>query len=309
MANTTITALPTASTIDGANDFLAIDTASPSATNKINRNVLLGITSQPVGLTDTQTLTNKTLSSPTISGPTLSGTVLGTYTLGGTPTFPASVVTLTGTQTLTNKTLTSPVISGGTIDNTTITVDSINGHTTSTIVTVAGVQMNNGTIGTASAVVTNSIADAAVTPAKLVAGTGTGWTTTTWSPIWTNLTVGNGVVTARYIQTGKMVIARVTIVFGSTTSVSGQVIFSLPVTSVAYAGTATTTPLGSVQMFDSSAVTVYNGNVLNASTTTAELRVFKVDGTYSLLAVTTSLIPFTWAINDEIECQFIYEAA
>ena len=74
-----------------------------------------------VGTSDTQTLTNKTLtsptiSSPTISGPTLSGTVTGTYTIGGTPTFPSTVVSTTGTQTLTNKTLTSPVIS--TITNT-----------------------------------------------------------------------------------------------------------------------------------------------------------------------------------------------
>lgn len=64
-----------------------------------------------VGKATTDTLTNKTLTAPV-----LSGTVTGTYTLGGTPTFPSSVVTLTGSQTLTNKTLTSPII--GTISNT-----------------------------------------------------------------------------------------------------------------------------------------------------------------------------------------------
>ncbi len=51
------------------------------------------------------TLTNKTIASPV-----LSGTVTGTYTIGGTPTFPATVVTTTGTQTLTNKTLTAPTL-------------------------------------------------------------------------------------------------------------------------------------------------------------------------------------------------------
>lgn len=60
----------------------------------------------------TSTLTNKT-----ITAPVLSGTVTGTYTLGGTPTFPAAVVTLTGSQTLTNKTLTAPVL-GGTVTGT-----------------------------------------------------------------------------------------------------------------------------------------------------------------------------------------------
>lgn len=59
-----------------------------------------------VGRSTTDTLTNKTLTSPV-----LGGTITGTYTLGGTPTFPSSVVTLTGSQTLTNKTLTAPTIS------------------------------------------------------------------------------------------------------------------------------------------------------------------------------------------------------
>ena len=58
-----------------------------------------------VGTDATQTLTNKTLTAPV-----LSGTITGTYTLGGTPTFPSTVVTTTGTQTLTNKTLTSPTL-------------------------------------------------------------------------------------------------------------------------------------------------------------------------------------------------------
>jgi len=59
----------------------------------------------------TQTLTNKTLTSPTFSG-----TIAGTYTIGGTPTFPSTVVLTTGAQTLSSKTLTSPIIS--TISNT-----------------------------------------------------------------------------------------------------------------------------------------------------------------------------------------------
>src|SRR5260221_455429 len=69
MANKTIggastgtsTPLVVASTIDGANDYLAIYTASALATQGINRNTLLGLASGPVGLTDTQAVTNKTL--------------------------------------------------------------------------------------------------------------------------------------------------------------------------------------------------------------------------------------------------------
>lgn len=67
---------------------------------------LPAITDTLIGRTTTDTLTNKTLTAPVFSG-----TITGTYTIGGTPTFPSSVVTLTGSQTLTNKTLTAPIIS------------------------------------------------------------------------------------------------------------------------------------------------------------------------------------------------------
>ncbi len=58
-------------------------------------------------LAATQTLTSKTLTAPV-----LSGTLTGTYTIGGTPTFPANVVLTTGSQTLSSKTLTAPILSG-----------------------------------------------------------------------------------------------------------------------------------------------------------------------------------------------------
>ncbi len=53
-----------------------------------------------IGTTDSQTMTNKTLTAPVING-----TITGTYTIGGTPTFPSTIVTTTGTQTLSGKTI------------------------------------------------------------------------------------------------------------------------------------------------------------------------------------------------------------
>jgi hypothetical protein len=147
MTNITINSLPTASTIDAVNDVLPIYTNSLVATQGINRNTLLNLLSQPVGLTDSQTLTNKTLTAPAISAPVLSGTVTGTYTLGGTPTFPATIVTTTGSQTLTNKTLTSPTINSATISNPTLSVDTITGYSVATNVTAGGVTLNNGAVG------------------------------------------------------------------------------------------------------------------------------------------------------------------
>jgi hypothetical protein len=46
-----------------------------------------------VGLTDSQTMTNKTFTAPTLASPVLSGTATGTYTLAGTPTITAPTIT------------------------------------------------------------------------------------------------------------------------------------------------------------------------------------------------------------------------
>lgn len=157
----TITSLPLASTIDPAQDWIAIDTTSLTSTQRINRNTYLNLGSAPAGLTDSQTLTNKTLTSPTISGPTLSGTITGTYTIGGTPTFPSSVMTLTGTQTAINKTLTSPTINSPTITNATLSADTITGFTTSNSGTIYGMSVTGGLLASAAIagqVVTASLA-------------------------------------------------------------------------------------------------------------------------------------------------------
>ena len=158
--NETINQLPTASTIDPVNDVLPIYQNSTVSTLGINRNTFLGLSSTPVGLTDTQTLTSKTLTSPTINGATLSGTLSGTYTIGGTPTFPSSVVTLTGSQTLTNKVLTSPTINSPTITNATYSGDTIVGYTSATSGTVYGMSVVSGVL--ASSALVNTVNTAAL---------------------------------------------------------------------------------------------------------------------------------------------------
>lgn len=148
MADTKLSALTTIPAVDRAADLLYIVDDSAGTSNKVTPNTLLGISGDPVGTSDTQTLTNKTLTSPTVSNPTFSGTLSGTYTIGGTPTFPAAVVTLTGTQTLTNKTLTSPTINTATIANPTLTVDTISEFTSGNGVTIDGLNIKDGTITT-----------------------------------------------------------------------------------------------------------------------------------------------------------------
>lgn len=184
--------------VDAANDTIPYWQNSTSSAFSITRNKFLNLASAPVGLTDTQTLTNKTLTSPTISGPTLSGTVLGTYTLGGTPTFPATVILTTGAQSLASKTLTGPTISGGSIDNATMTVDTIAGHTTSNTGTIYGMSVTAGVLG--SAALLNTVNAAAIQNTAITLGyaqitsnfTTTNTTSTQITGLTTSVTIPSG---------------------------------------------------------------------------------------------------------------------
>lgn len=162
---------PWVGSIDIANDLVAVWKNSNSTLYKATPNQLANLTSQWVGRTDVQTLTNKTLTSPTISGPTLSGTITGTYTLGGTPTFPAAVVTLTGAQTLTNKILTSPTINAPTITNATISADALTGFTVANNGTIYGLSVTGGKLA-AGALANNSVSAANLSTSAIFLGYG-----------------------------------------------------------------------------------------------------------------------------------------
>lgn len=327
MANSTITSLPSAGGIDPINDFLVIDTASPSATNRINRNTLMGITGTPLGTSDTQTVSAKTFNNTniytikdgnlTIQNTTdvtkqvvfnLGGLTTGTTRTLSLPNSNGTLATLTGVETLSSKTLNSPVINAGTIDNATVTVDSIAGHTTSTIVTVAGVQMNNGTIGTAGAVTSTSIAAGAVTPNALVAAAGTGWAWQSWTPTWANLTTGNGTNSSFYTQIGKTVICLLQFTFGTTSAMGSNPTFTLPVTASAHPSTSLSPYIGQVRLLDSG-IAAYVSQVAYLSTTTAGLFAVGTGGAIANETGISSTVPFTWGLADGLAGFLTYEAA
>lgn len=113
---------------------------------------------------------------------------------------------------------------------------------------------------------------------------------TAYTPSWTNLTLGNGAVVARYSQIGKTVTATVNLTIGSTTSVGEIFVPALPVADVGAQG------VGSVWVFDSSATAWYPGVWAKGYFVFAAGRA-------------AAAVPFAWATGDLLFASVTYEAA
>jgi hypothetical protein len=238
--------------------------------------------------------------------PTISKFLVGTGAGASawTKTVPAGeVVGTTDTQTLTNKTLTSPTINTATVTNPTITVDAISEYTTDHGVTIDGLTIKDGTVAS-NAITAASIVAGAVTPEKLVAGAGTGWALSSWTPTWTGVTVGNGTVVSKYAQIGKLVFCEISLSMGSTSAITGQIVFTCPVTARAGAICFGAIDYGDLGSAD------YPGSIyIDAANSKMTCWAIKTDATYAKLDATSATIPFTFGQGDGFNANFYYEAA
>ena len=143
---------------------------------------------------------------------------------------------------------------------------------------------------------------------------GTEWLTfdskwQSYTPALTNITIGNGTLTAKSFRTGKKCTVRFVFTFGTTSSMGTDPTLTLPFTAVALAAGANIMQEGVCALFDSSGSTYFYGYFAATSTTTRTIRTANVAGTYPSAAQITSAVPMTWANLDQIAGQFTYDVA
>jgi hypothetical protein len=130
---------------------------------------------------------------------------------------------------------------------------------------------------------------------------------TSYTPTFNNFTLGNGTITyAKYAKLGKIVLLEVSVTLGSTSSVSGRIGVSLPVT--ASAGAAGNRVTGSVQLA-AGAGTSSVGSTAIANSTQIDFYAVNTAGTYAVVANTSATVPGTWALNSFFSFKTFYEAA
>jgi len=127
----------------------------------------------------------------------------------------------------------------------------------------------------------------------------------TWSPTYSNLTIGNGTVTARYQQIGKTVNVFWRLVFGSTTTFTSYPQIGLPVVN-----SSQTKFFTGAGYFEDAGITAYTGVCYVEGSNRFQVLLSKTNGTYSESQFLTSTsVPFTWGTSDEMAAFFSYEVA
>jgi hypothetical protein len=129
-----------------------------------------------------------------------------------------------------------------------------------------------------------------------------------FTPTFTNLTVGNATLTAKYIKINKAVFFNVQVVFGSTSSMGAAANLTLPVAAASIAASQG----GIYQItFQDHGVGTFVGSLqaLNNTQTTLRFGGIETGSSYATYVATSSTVPIGWGTNDSIYISGMYEVA
>lgn len=126
-----------------------------------------------------------------------------------------------------------------------------------------------------------------------------------WTPTYTNMTVGNGTATARYMPIGKTVHCYYGLTLGSTSTIGTNPRISPPVN---IAGVVPSlVPLGGAKFSESGGDDIL-GVVRKSATANFTFDVYNHTTTYGKSTGLTALIPFSWGTADRFVFSATYES-
>lgn len=132
-----------------------------------------------------------------------------------------------------------------------------------------------------------------------------------YTPVLTNMTLGNGSVAGRYQRIGNTVRGRALLTFGSTTVVGVNPAIGLPAQQHALLNSSAVGPIGTAHVVDASAGSGSRtgGVAVFAGPASATVILDRVGTTYTTVSTFTAAFPWTWAAGDTLAFEFTYEAA
>lgn len=135
---------------------------------------------------------------------------------------------------------------------------------------------------------------------------------TSYTPTWTNVTLGSGVVQqSAYMNAGKLYIVRLYLKLGTSGAFTGGPEFTLPDAVSMNSNYTIYGRLGVGSLLDDSAGVGYPVQIVPSTTTFARARPLyeAVSGANVVLSGVNATTPVTWTVNDILSATFIFEAA
>lgn len=159
----------------------------------------------------------------------------------------------------------------------------------------------------------NISASAAIAFTKIAGGSATSlgaWQA--YTPSFTNFTIGNGVITAEYVEIGKIVHARGQVILGSTSSMGSGPLMTLPITSssIGYVNPSS----NQLHILGFGAYYKVGAGIFKLDygwNSSANVVIWSLNaaGSFSSYSTTTSTVPGTWTNGDYFSWNLAYEAA